>query len=121
MINQRPPPPNFFISNPELNREMTNALRNLGEGTDKAGDMSVLRVLFSHPALVNQSTLVECAESNKSRHPAATAKVNLLPIHHSELQAVQSLELQVVRAAKRMRKLKGAEVSRSRRKEDRIG
>jgi hypothetical protein len=47
----------FVVANPELNKQLRDALVDLGSATDEAGHPRVLRVLVSHPAKPNDQVM----------------------------------------------------------------
>jgi hypothetical protein len=72
----------------------------LGDGTDKAGEYGVLRVLISHPAKPNASTLRNLAATDASRHPIATVDVMVLATQLPERTILASLEQQIASTPK---------------------
>ena len=63
-------------SDPPMRDEMEEAIKNLGNGTKKAGRCGVLRVVISHPSPLDSNTLEEAAEGG---HPLA-----IVPLSHLE-------------------------------------
>ena len=49
-------------SDPSMRNEMVEAIKNLGDGTKKAGPCRVLRVIISHPSVLDDDTLEEAAK-----------------------------------------------------------
>ncbi|KIM30017.1 hypothetical protein M408DRAFT_100189, partial [Serendipita vermifera MAFF 305830] len=79
--------------------QLQEALRSLGPGTTKAGEYGVLRVLIAHPGSVDLAVLAELANSDTSRHPAATVDVTALATCLSERETLTSLSLILQEAA----------------------
>jgi hypothetical protein len=76
-------------SDPPMRTKMKKAVTALVNGTKKAGDCGLLRVLFSHPALPNDDALEEAA---KGYHPLATVAIrDLDPDEPALSQTIQSL------------------------------
>jgi hypothetical protein len=63
--------PEHFIAQPAV----TETLKKLGPGTEKAGELGVLRVLVAFPAVPNLATLAAIAEADAKRHPIATVDI----------------------------------------------
>jgi hypothetical protein len=88
---------------PESSTQLVEALGKLGDATDKAGDLGVLRVLISHPAKPNSNALDELAGSDSRHHPIATVNINALANDKKEQYSFCSLDYDVVAGAKRRR------------------
>jgi hypothetical protein len=82
----------YYVANPQMNGDLQAALNALGPGTDLAGDMSVLRVLISHPASPHLETILNIVKADKSNHPVAIVDVKSLAEKQSMLGAVVRLE-----------------------------
>jgi hypothetical protein len=65
----------YYVADQQMNNDLQAALSVLGPGTDLAGDLSVLRVLISHPAPPDLATIDDIAKADKSNHPAAILDV----------------------------------------------
>ncbi len=89
-------------SNPPMRDKLVEAIRNLGNGTNKAGHCGVLGVLFSHPSLPDTNTLEEAA---KGGLPLATVSVSHLESADSDVgQSILSLANMTLRRADLKRK-----------------
>ena len=62
--------------------KVEGAIKNLGNGTKKAGRCGLLRVVISHPALTDSNTL---EEATKGSHPLATVPLGFLEPTDSDL------------------------------------
>jgi hypothetical protein len=91
------------IKNVQLNKQLQVAAQNLDPGTDKAGELGVLRVLISYPAPPDSPTLNRV--SKESRHPIATADIATLATSVKQTEILGSLE-RTVKAAILQRKEK---------------
>jgi len=69
-------------SDPSMREWLEEAIKNLGNGTMKAGRCGLLRVVFSHPSLPDNSALEEAA---KGSNPLATVPVRSLESPDSDL------------------------------------
>jgi hypothetical protein len=83
-----------------MSANLANALKNLGDGTDKAGEFGVLRVLISHPAKPNASTLSNLAATDASHHPIVTVDVMALATQLPERTILASLEQRIASTPK---------------------
>jgi hypothetical protein len=90
------------VKNPDLNKRLQVALRNLGPSTDKAGESGVLRVLISYPATPDSTTLTRL--STDSRHPVSTVDMPILATNTKQAEGLISLERTVSAAVTRKRK-----------------
>ena len=91
-----------LCSNPPMRDEMEEAIKNLGNGTKKAGPCGLLQVLISHPSLPNSNKMDEAA---KGSHPLATVSLRHLEPSGSDLgQAIQSLANLALQTSDRKRK-----------------
>jgi hypothetical protein len=63
--------------NAKMRVQMREAITNLGDGTDLAGECGVLRVLVSHPASPVPSAL-NAASNESHEHPVATVNIKHL-------------------------------------------
>jgi len=102
---------------------MAEAIKNLGNGTKKAGRCGLLRVVFSHPSLPDSDTLKEAA---KGSHPLARVPVGFLEPHDSDMgQTVLSLANLALQRPDRKRKssdeIEGARPKRQRGTDTGIG
>jgi hypothetical protein len=73
-------------SNPAMRDKLVEAIKNLGNGTEKAGPDGLLRVVISHPSSPNRDKLKNAAES--SVHPIATVPLDRLFDTGSDLSKV---------------------------------
>ena len=109
--------PSFFLSrktkddntptcsDPSMREKMEEAIKNLGNGTKKAGRCGVLRVLISHPADPDSGTSEEAARGN---HPLVTIPLLFLEPERSELgQAILSLAHQAIEESARPQRREG--------------
>ncbi len=89
-------------SNPPMRDKLVEAIRNLGNGTNKAGHCGVLRVLISHPSPPDTNTLEEAATGS---HPLATVPLEFLEESDSKLgQSILSLAKQTLQNHDRKRR-----------------
>jgi len=104
-------------SDPLMRGEIENAIKNLGNGTNKAGRCGLLQVVFSRPSPPDSNALEKAA---KGSHPLATVLVRFLEEPESDLgQAILSLANVALRGPDRKRKdpdeIEGARPKRQRR------
>jgi hypothetical protein len=86
--------PYFYTANLALREESPTSVRDLGSGTDEAGDPGlVLRVLVTYPAVSHAETLALLANADQGHHPVATVDIASLAKQDLELHAFQSLKL----------------------------
>jgi hypothetical protein len=77
--------------------QLQAAITNLGQGTDKAGELGVLRVLIAHPATFSKEAL----NTAQVLDPIATVNLAALVEKFSEGSALRSLQLVLEAAAKK--------------------
>ena len=58
-----------------MRKKMEDAIKDLGNGTKKAGHCRVLRVVFSYPSIPDSNALEKAAKWN---HPLAIVPLSLL-------------------------------------------
>jgi len=83
-LSQKTKDNSLTCSDPLMRREIEGALKNLGNGTKKAGRCGLLRVVFSYPSLPDIDALEEAAKA-KGGHPLATVAP-----HHLEKETRDS-------------------------------
>ena len=89
-------------SDPLMRAKMEEAIKNLGNGTKKAGPCGLLRVVISHPSHPDSNTLEKAAKGN---HPLATVSLGDLDSRDSDLgQIILSLANQALQIPDRKRK-----------------
>lgn len=92
------------LRNPNLNQDSLAALKDLGTGSTKAGELNVLRVLATFPAKSQATTFTDLVESDTNGHPDALLNVESLTTYPSEKELLESLRRGVVEAAMRRRR-----------------
>jgi predicted DNA-binding ribbon-helix-helix protein len=99
----------FHVSNPQLNKELQDALRDLGSGADKAGNLGgVLRVMCSYPAKPHMQTIKQIAEADKCNY-VATVDMKRLAEHRADQEVIRSLELRLAAASMQRKRKSGRE------------
>jgi hypothetical protein len=107
------------ISDPSMQQNMVEAIQCLGNGTNKAGECGVLRVVVSHPSRLNDDELDSAAKSGI--HPLATVSIKDLEPAESDLgQTILSLAQRAVNEPDLKRK-RSNEIGRTQLKKQKTG